>query len=160
MPVLPKHPLCLRAFVARTQLTSYPHHVHRNFFASASHNLRHLAHAARSLRRSARHVARLRRRGIFPRRCAHAPGPRLAIPVARGRAQCELAQNLHHHEPRPAPARARFARDDLQGNFAWHARHPDRRSAAESAIRFHHAFWPRVHGVFRWTRRRRSAAPV
>ncbi len=32
--------------------------------------------------------------------------------------------------------------------------------AAESAIRFHHAFRPRVHGVFRWTRGRRSAAPV
>src|ERR1700733_6481383 len=30
-------------------LTAHPHHVHRNFFASASHHLRHLAHAARSL---------------------------------------------------------------------------------------------------------------
>ena len=29
-----------------TQTSSHPHHVHRNLFASASHHLRHLAHAA------------------------------------------------------------------------------------------------------------------
>ena len=51
-------------------------------------------------------------------------------------------------------------RHDLQGNFSRHARRPDRGPAAESAIRFHHAFRPRVHGVLRWTRGRRSAAPV